>query len=72
MGSVARVRRAGVLVNCPWRAGGEGARSPAAAQAGLRAGCVAVLSMPPDLAPGHAVVEDLGDLAERLWGFPLV
>lgn len=56
---------------------GNGARvvkvagSAADARAGVLAGCVAVLSLVPDLAAGHAPLEDLGDLAERLLGHPL-
>lgn len=56
---------------------GAGARvvkvagSAADARAGILAGCVAVLSWVPDLAAGHAPLEDLGDLAERLLGHPL-
>lgn len=56
---------------------GAGARvvkvagSAADARAGILAGCVAVVSLAPDLAAGHAPLEDLGDLAERLLGHPL-
>jgi phosphoglycolate phosphatase-like HAD superfamily hydrolase len=56
---------------------GDGARvvkvagSADDARAGVLAGCVAVVSLVPDLAAGHAPLEDLGDLAERLLGHPL-